>query len=177
MKCLHGQATTPSTCHNNILKRTNGGSAESTEQEEYNMGLDMYAYVAARAGQQAEFYEGAEMDFETRQYVNPNVNRPRELAYWRKHPNLHGWMAELWMVRETGGEGDVDKFNGVELELTAEDLDDLELAVKKRQLPATSGFFFGDNADKHYYNDDLKFIQEARAEMFLGLKVFYNSSW
>jgi hypothetical protein len=56
-------------------------------------------------------------------------------------------------------------------------LDDLEVAVKKRQLPATSGFFFGSDADKHYYNDDLKFIQAARAEMFLGLKVFYNSSW
>jgi hypothetical protein len=63
------------------------------------------------------------------------------------------------------------------MELTAEDLDKLELAVKEHQLPSTSGFFFGTDADEHYYNDDLKFIQEARAEMFLGLKVFYNSSW
>jgi hypothetical protein len=136
------------------------------------MGLDMYAYVAARAGQQNEFYEGAEWDEDSGNMVNPAVNKPRELAYWRKHPNLHGWMERLW--RERGGDGD---FNGDELELTAEDLDNLEYDVQHNRLPPTSGFFFGEGADDYYKQDDLKFIQEARAEMFLGLKVFYNSSW
>ena len=136
------------------------------------MGLDMYAYVAARAGQQNEFYEGAEWDEDSGNMVNPAVNKPRELAYWRKHPNLHGWMERLW--RDRGGEGD---FNGDELELTAEDLDNLEYDVQNNRLPPTSGFFFGEGADDYYKQDDLKFIQEARAEMFLGLKVFYNSSW
>jgi hypothetical protein len=133
----------------------------------------MYAYVAAKAGQQDEFYEGAEWDENLKEHRNPNVNRPREIAYWRKHPNLHGWMEKLAEQKKLS----YDSFNGIEMELTAEDLDALEYAVKKRQLPATSGFFFGDNADQHYYKNDLKFIQEARAEMFLGLKVFYNSSW
>ena len=132
----------------------------------------MYAYVAARAGQQDEFYEGAEWDEDSGNMVNPAVNKPRELAYWRKHPNLHGWMERLW--RERGGDGD---FNGDELELTAEDLDNLEYDVQNNRLPPTSGFFFGEGADDYYKQDDLKFIQEARAEMFLGLKVFYNSSW
>jgi hypothetical protein len=141
------------------------------------MGLDMYAYVAARAGQQAEFYEGAEWDNDLKEHRNPNVNKPRDIAYWRKHPNLHGWMAQLWLRREGNELREADNFNGIEMELTAEDLDDLEVAVKKRRLPATSGFFFGSDADQHYYNEDLKFIQAARAEMFLGLKVFYNSSW
>ena len=141
------------------------------------MGLDMYAYVAARAGQQTEFYEGAEWDADLKEHRNPNVNKPREIAYWRKHPNLHGWMAQLWLGRENNELRDAGNFNGIELELTAEDLDNLERAVKKRRLPATSGFFFGTDADQHYYKDDLKFIQLARAEMFLGLKVFYNSSW
>ena len=136
------------------------------------MGLDMYAYVAAKAGQQNEFYEGAEWDEDTGNMVNPAVNKPREIAYWRKHPNLHGWMEQLW--RERGGTGD---FNGDELELTAEDLDNLEYDVQNNRLPPTSGFFFGEGADDYYKKDDLKFIQEARAEMFLGLKVFYNSSW
>jgi hypothetical protein len=141
------------------------------------MGLDMYAYVAARAGQQAEFYEGSEWDPDHKEHRNPNVNKPRDIAYWRKHPNLHGWMAQRWLEREGNELRETDNFNGIEFELTAEDLDDLEYAVKKRRLPGTSGFFFGDNADQHYYNEDLKFIQAARAEMFLGLKVFYNSSW
>lgn len=132
----------------------------------------MYAYVAAKAGQQNEFYEGAEWDEDTGNMVNPAVNKPREIAYWRKHPNLHGWMEQLW--RERGGTGD---FNGDELELTAEDLDNLEYDVQNNRLPPTSGFFFGERADDYYRDSDLKFIQEARAEMFLGLKVFYNSSW
>ena len=137
----------------------------------------MYAYVAARAGQQDEFYEGAEYDKDTGEFVNPKTNRPRQICYWRKHPNLHGWMARLWLTREANALRETDNFNGIELELTAEDLDNLEATVKARELPATSGFFFGSDADTHYYNDDLKFIQEARAEMFFGLKVFYNSSW
>jgi hypothetical protein len=68
-------------------------------------------------------------------------------------------------------------FNGVELELTWADIDALEQAVTHKQLPATSGFFFGSDADDAYYEDDLAFIKNARAELFLGLKVFYNSSW
>jgi hypothetical protein len=141
------------------------------------MGLDMYAYVAARAGQQEEFYEGAEWDNEIKDHRNPNVNRPREIAYWRKHPNLHGWMARLWLAREGNELRELDNFNGIELELDADDLDLLEYVVKERELPGTSGFFFGNDADDYYYTDDLKFIQMARAEMFLGFKVFYNSSW
>jgi hypothetical protein len=141
------------------------------------MGLDMYAYVAAKAGQQDEFYEGAEYDQDTGQMVNPNVNRPRQIAYWRKHPNLHGWMAQLWLEREGNALRETDNFNGIELELTAEDLDDLEYAVQNDRLPSTTGFFFGNEADDYYKPSDLKFVQEARAEMFLGLKIFYNSSW
>ena len=137
----------------------------------------MYAYVAARAGQQDEFYEGADLDPDTKEYVNPNVNRPREIAYWRKHPNLHGWMAQLWLRREGNELRETDNFNGIELELTADDLDDLEYAVQNNRLPSTTGFFFGNEADDYYKPSDLKFVQQARAEMFLGLKVFYNSSW
>ena len=142
----------------------------------------MYAYVANRAGQQSEFYEGAQFDKDSGDYVNPKVTKPREIAYWRKHPNLHGWMERLWIDKGRPGfeEDAADRdpmFNGVELELTAEDLDALERAVKKRQLPKTSGFFFGDDADRHYYENDLEFIRKARSELFFGLKVFYNSSW
>lgn len=143
------------------------------------MGLDMYAYVAAKAGQQNEFYEGAGLDKETGEYVNPNVSQPREIAYWRKHPNLHGWMEQLWL-RRGGSNEDSDwgsGFNGIELELTHEDLDELERAVTHNQLPSTRGFFFGDGADDYYRERDLEFIKNARAELFFGLKVFYNSSW
>ena len=147
------------------------------------MGLDMYAYVAAKAGAQADYDEGMAWDKEKGAMVNPSVTQPREIAYWRKHPNLHGWMQRLW-VRKTNEAGVVDddpdragEFNGVELELTWEDLDQLEQDIRDKNLPDTSGFFFGNDADDHYREHDLKFVREAKAEAFLGLKVFYNSSW
>jgi len=140
------------------------------------MGLDMYAYVAAKAGQQRAFYESAEFDDDAKDFVNKTVEQPREIAYWRKHPNLHGWMEQLWNSRN-GGNCDGTTFNGIELELTWEDLEVLELDVIAGTLPNTTGFFFGNDSDDHYREQDLKFIRDARAELFCGLKVFYNSSW
>ena len=138
----------------------------------------MYAYVAQKEGQQNEYYEGAEFDPESKDYVNKKVSKPRELAYWRKHPNLHGWMEQLWHSKnKLNLENQDQTFNGIELELTWEDLDELERTVTHKQLPSTSGFFFGNDADEHYYESDLAFIKNAKAELFLGLKVFYNSSW
>jgi hypothetical protein len=118
------------------------------------MGLDMYAYTAAKAA----------ADYETGQ---------RELAYWRKHPNLHGWMERLAESKNV----EYGSFNGVELELTWADIDALEQAVTHGQLPTTGGFFFGKDADERYRESDLAFVKAARAELFLGLRVFYNSSW
>ena len=132
------------------------------------MGLDMYAYVANKAGKMNEYYET--YDYETN---SGPVDKPRELAYWRKHPNLHGWMEKL--AEEKGYS--YNSFNGVELELSWEDVDRLEKDIRSKHLPHTTGFFFGNPADNIYYDDDLKFCIEAKAELFLGLKVFYNSSW
>ena len=140
------------------------------------MGLDMYAYVATKEGQQREFYESAEFNETSKDFVSNSVTRPREIAYWRKHPNLHGWMEQLWNKRN-GGNQDGSNFNGIELELTYEDLEILELDIIAGTLPGTSGFFFGNDADDHYRDQDLEFIKNARAELFMGLKVFYNSSW
>jgi len=139
------------------------------------MGLDMYAYAAARAGQQDEYNEQeGDWNLETREWVTKDLlPKPREIAYWRKHPNLHGWMERLAESKNV----EYGSFNGVELELTWADIDALEQAVTHKQLPATTGFFFGSDADELYYESDLAFIKAARAELFLGLRVFYNSSW
>jgi hypothetical protein len=85
-------------------------------------------------------------------------------------------MEQLWKSRN-GGNGNSATFNGIELELTWEDLEVLELDIIAGTLPGTSGFFFGNDADEHYKEQDLKFVRDARAELFCGLKVFYNSSW
>ncbi len=136
------------------------------------MGLDMYAYAAERAGQQKEFWETAEMTEGSGEYVSRTVQRPREIAYWRKHPNLHGWFRAEWE-----SEGNSGAFNGDELEITWDMLERLEYDVRNGELPETQGFFFGNPADAEYRTDDLEFIKNARTELFMGLKVFYNSSW
>ena len=145
------------------------------------MGLDQYAYIAAKAGQRDEFYEGAE--WVDGDLINPNMSKPVEIAYWRKHPNLQGWMEQLW-ISKLAAEGKTPEdsewgssFNGVELELSREDIDALEKAVLETTLPPTGGFFFGNNADAYYLEQDLAFCRRARADLFSGLKVFYNSSW
>lgn len=121
------------------------------------MGLDMYAYTTDRTPAQP-------VDFK--------ADDAQELHYWRKHPNLHGWMERRY--REKGGT-DPD-FNCVNLQLTAEDLDALEADIAARALPPTSGFFFGES-DGSEINDDLAFVAKARAALASGLAVFYSSWW
>jgi hypothetical protein len=137
------------------------------------MGLDQYAYCAARAGQHNEYYE-AEGKFVNGEWTVPGYAKPREIAYWRKHPNLQGWMEDLWARQGNSG-----TFNGIELELTWQDLDQLEKDIRSGSVASlqTIGFFFGDPSDDYYREHDLEFIKRARAELFSGLKVFYNSSW
>lgn len=139
------------------------------------MGLDMYAY-AGHDGQAAAYQEQeGDWDPTTSEWVTKGpVTKPVELAYWRKHPSLHGWMEQLWQQKNPE---DMSTFNGIELELTWQDIDDLEQAIRHGQLPLTEGFFFGKPSDNVYYEQDLKFCLDAKAEIFLGFKVFYNSSW
>ena len=132
------------------------------------MGLDQYAYIASKA------------------HTDWDDNSRQEIAYWRKHPNLQGWMECLWEEKGRPGSFGVgqDKeydvsFNGIEVELTWNDIDRLEKDIKSGQVSKlnTTGFFFGNPSDDYYYEDDLKFCIDAKAELFLGRKVFYNSSW
>lgn len=126
------------------------------------MGLDMYAFKRNKTGDTTE------------------------IAYWRKHPNLHGWFEQLWQdldkpnvnednshLEDTFG----TQFNGVEVFLTEKILDGLEEDVNAGTLPQTSGFFFGNDADEYYKENDLEFIEMARQAIKDGYEVFYTSSW
>ena len=139
------------------------------------MGLDQYA--TARKGEprtvKSEYtytdQDGVEKEgFEEHLEWDDSI----ELATWRKHPNLQGWMEELWY--EKGGEGD---FNCVELELTLENLDALEATLDEEALPETAGFFFGGNADDENAEADREFIVQARAAIKQGYTVVYSSWW
>lgn len=124
------------------------------------MGLDMYAYTTKR-----RLWKG--VDF-------PVGDGDTRLFYWRKHPNLHGWMERLYEAK--GGE--VGDFNCATLQLGLADLDALQRAIEDKRLPFTTGFFFGssqNNADERA--EDLDFIAKARDAIGQGLCVYYTSSW
>jgi hypothetical protein len=121
------------------------------------MGLDMYAGTLSRQPE-------TPVDF--------TAEGSAPLHYWRKHPDLHGWMESLY--REKGGGEQM--FNCVTLQLTADDLDRLERDLKGTSLPDTTGFFFGES-DGTETEDDLAFISAARAAIGNGLAVFYTSWW
>lgn len=123
------------------------------------MGLDQYAYTLDQNGEKTE------------------------LAYWRKHPNLHGFMERLWRSNgcpgapEENAPSGMSNFNSIPLVLDVGDLDELEADVNEETLPETCGFFFGDNSDEYYKDKDLEFIAAARKALAGGKRVFYDSSW
>ncbi len=94
------------------------------------------------------------------------------LAFWRKHPNLHGWMEALY--REKGGTE--EQFNCIEVELTQEDLLRLQQDLLGQKLPEKSGFFFG-RSRPEYIEGDLLFVAKALFAISQGQRVFYDSWW
>ena len=134
------------------------------------MGLDMFAYrTKVQLSKSVDFQEEVypkEEDGSQKQGVCD------EIMYWRKHPDLHGWMEKLYY--EKGG--DSDSFNCVLVEITLEDLDRLEKDITEDNLPFTDGFFFG-SSDKGPNEKDVAFIQAAREAIAEGDRVFYDSWW
>ena len=125
------------------------------------MGLDMYAYAVSKRDAIGEFEMARDCERE-------------ELHYWRKHHDLHGWMENLY--RDKGG--DADSFNCIPVELTVDDLDNLQQALLEDNLPRTSGFFFGDNPpDLETMREDLMFVQKCRIAIKEGKVVYYDSWW
>ena len=117
------------------------------------MGLDQYAYIGT--GEERE-----------------------DVRYWRKHNRLQGWMEELY--RRKGG---TEEFNCVDVELTLEDIDQLETAILNKDLPETGGFFFGNDSysdyegEYGYKNEDINFIEKAKKLLANNKKLYYSSWW
>lgn len=95
------------------------------------------------------------------------------IAEWRKHPNLHGFIENLF--RERNPEFS-EPFNCVNCELTAADITAIEEAVVNDTLPKTSGFFFGASTPEDK-EDDLRFIRVARRYLLEGWNIYYSSWW
>ena len=137
------------------------------------MGLDMYAFK--HKGEQ----------------FKPNQNREEadviQIADWRKHNRLQGFMQELWEAKTPEKDkvhnNGWNQFNCVPLYLTKEDLDMLEEQVRTRTLPECGGFFFGQDSytwegeQEDMKATDLKFVADAKKYLNEGFQVFYECWW
>lgn len=111
------------------------------------MGLDMYL-----TGRKFFWYATGRQDGRKEDGLNVK-SLDVELGYWRKHPNLHGYIVN------TFADG-VD--NCQEIELSADNLRQIIAAVKADDLPHTEGFFFGSSlGDKQEFDDTLKQLTKA----------------
>src|SRR5580704_4299751 len=116
------------------------------------MGLDMYARTTSEDIPAVDFSE-------------PDDHKG--LYYWRKHPDLHGWMEKLYK-KKGGVEED---FNLAPVRLDSSDLDLLEKVVKADMLPPTAGFFFGVSTPEDK-DSTLEFVRLARAALADGKRLY-----
>lgn len=127
------------------------------------MGLDQFVY-------KTKVKPSQDIDFADEVYEQ---DKPEEIHYWRKHPNIHGFMERLY--RERGG---VQEFNCVPIQLEQKDIDRLASAIVDGELPRTAGFFFGESyGNKEELQDDLDFCKKASNAIKEGYIVFYDSWW
>ena len=100
-----------------------------------------------------------------------------ELGYWRKHPDLHGFIVNEFAKG-------VDECQ--EIPLKVEDIHAIIRAVLMGDLPKTQGFFFGESYSPQdpLYEDqaknDLSILHEALE--WLGdspdtRRIYYQASW
>jgi hypothetical protein len=99
-----------------------------------------------------------------------------ELGYWRKHPNLHGYIVNEFAKG-------VDECQKIDLD--AEALSKIAVAVRANKLPHTTGFFFGSS---DWWADQTEEVAAVfdRARAWTAMKdrdhefyryVYYQASW
>lgn len=129
------------------------------------MGLDMYL-----TGRKELWRSARTLDDEG--YMTDAVEV--KLAYWRKHPNLHGYIVN------TFAEG-VDDCKPVLL--NEDDLRRIVRAIKNDELPHTTGFFFGTSEksqaqmaeDIAIFEAALKWLDRESSDELRS--VLYRASW
>lgn len=100
-------------------------------------------------------------------YLTDNHNN--EIGYWRKHPNLHGYIVQNF------ADG-VDECQSIPLSI--DDVRNIIIAVEDNDLPDTTGFFFGVSQPEDMV-PTLKIFREAldKMENDSTYRVTYQASW
>lgn len=145
------------------------------------MGLDMYL-------EGRKFHMGAGPDFKRPEEDGfPLREKILELGYWRKEPDLHGYIVDKF----ADGKDECQ-----DIYLSAENMEDIRAAVRERRLPHTTGFFFGASCDPESQDPQerewaLQFEKEAdeifakaiewlnagKGDREVWRSVYYRASW
>jgi hypothetical protein len=97
-----------------------------------------------------------------------------KMGYWRKHPNLHGFIVE----NMADGRDECQ-----EITLSNEEITKIIEAIKEGNLPETEGFFFGASVDSEGQRlFDIQTFQTALDWINAGpvdewRDAFYQASW
>ena len=113
---------------------------------------------------------------------------------WRKHARLQEFMNKLYMEknkvdnkweedRDADGQVWINPISWNSIELTEEDIDRLEKAIKNHYSGyfCDGGFFWGheiqESQAEYYKEKDLEFIEFAKEALADGETVVYECSW
>lgn len=128
------------------------------------MGLDMYLNGSKYYYDQNDMVEDG----------FPLKEKVLQLAYWRKHPNLHGYIVNTFA-------NGIDKCQ--QIDLSKENILQIIDAIKNHRLPPTKGFFFGksDCTDQETITD-LENFEKAlvwldSSEPGVWKSINYHASW
>ena len=109
-----------------------------------------------------------------------NPSEEIDIVVWRKHPYLHGWFDDLY-AKKGGDAYNGDSFGGLnsvhKLQVTHEDLLDLQTRVLTGTLKPREGFFWGNDSCEFYKKLDLQAIDEAMNYIKDGYKIKYWAWW
>ena len=139
---------------------------------------------------------GLDMYLEGDKYYKENFDEPKnnlmedgfrlktkrlDLGYWRKHPNLHGYIVKQFAN---------SKDDCHDIELGADDIQTIIEAIKGDSLPETAGFFFGQSytgndgesydaqkrEDITVFKKALKWMNEKDSDR-TWRSILYRASW
>jgi hypothetical protein len=97
-----------------------------------------------------------------------------EISYWRKHPNLHGYIVNTF----ANGKDECQ-----DIGLGEDEVEDIIKAVKEQRLPHTEGFFFGQSdLGEEQIKEDVEAFEKAlkwlKSNPENGHKyLVYKASW
>lgn len=93
------------------------------------------------------------------------------IQYFRKHSDLHGFLADIWEEEHPG-----EEFNYEYLRITPEILGKMKELVAMKDKPHHSGFFWGESSDGDW-EETREMLPRIAEILALGDRVYYYAWW